>query len=192
MPALRCRLAALEACSGSPLTLLELEGAVPLSGAVAEAVAAHCPRLSSLALDLWQLSRPSDVVTEYDYGCGQLLTLCGPRLYGLCLVGVNHWNALSYMALRRCTALKELELDVGADPAGGLSERYLGRYHNAKRLAGHAGSERLHGPRASNCWAAVRALHASSLAGPCTLHKESGLVDMHIWYSLLVNLAPGM
>ncbi len=84
-------------------------------------------------VDYFQLSRPADAVpareaqTEYDFGCGQLLTLCGPRLRVLHLLGVHHWKALSYLALRSCTALKELELDAGADPEAGLGQRYLSR-----------------------------------------------------------------
>ncbi len=113
------RLAALEACSGRPLTRLELEGAVPLSGAVAETVATCCPQLEGLRL----VHKPTGALAdgapseeeafEYDYGCGQLLTLCGPRLRGLQLLGVHHWQALSYMAMRRCTALTSLELEAG-------------------------------------------------------------------------------
>ncbi len=159
-PALPCRLAALEACPGHSLSCLELEGAVPLSGAVAGAVATRCPHLSNLALDYRKLSRPSDAVpareaaAEYDYGCGQLLMLCGPRLRVLQLTGVHHWKALSYMALRRCTALERLELDVGVPPESSCCERYLGgcttarAYSESDRLAEHAGSERLHGPAA--------------------------------------------
>ncbi len=123
----------LEACSRSPLTHLELEGAVPLSRAIAEAVAAFCPRLSLLLLDYRKLSRPSDAVpasgaaAEYDYGCGQLLTLCGPRLQVLQLSGVHHWEAASYMALRSCTALKALALDAGVEANTCCHcQRYLG------------------------------------------------------------------
>ncbi len=118
----------LEGCSRCPLTHLVLEGAVPLSGAVAEAVAAHCPHLSMLQLDHRQLSRPSDAVptaeaaAEYDHGCSQLLTLCGPRLQVLQLSGVHHWKAASYMALGSCTALTTLVLDAGVPPQAGRSE----------------------------------------------------------------------
>ncbi len=132
-PALPCRLAALEACSGNPLTRLVLQGAVPLRGAVAEAIAACCPHLTNLVLNYRKLSGPSDAVpakeaeAEYDHGCVQLLTLCGPRLRGLTLLGVPHWKALSYTALRSCTALKRLALHAGDHPADTCGcERYLG------------------------------------------------------------------
>ncbi len=145
------RLAALEACSECPLQLLELQGAVPLSGAVAEAVAACCPHLSNLVLDHQRLSRPSDAVpargavAEYDYGCGQLLTLCGPRLRGLTLLGVHHWKALSYMALRRCTALTSLALDAGGIQfETGRCERFLG---GCLGLRGKTGGVRMHRSR---------------------------------------------
>lgn len=125
-------LAVLEACSGNPLTYLELEGAVPLSWAVAEAVAACCPNLSILTLDYRKLSRPSAVVpareaaSKYHFGCAQLLTLCGPRLRTLNLLGVHHWKALSFMALRRCTALTGLALDAGVEGNTCGCEQYLG------------------------------------------------------------------
>ncbi len=100
---------------------------------MAEAVATCCPHLSNLVVDHRKLSRPSDAVprgeaaSEYDYGCGQLLTLCGPRLRELQLTGVHHWKALSYMALRRCTALKGLALDAGRiQHEAGPFERYIG------------------------------------------------------------------
>lgn len=131
-PVLPCRLAVLEACSGNPLTYLELEGAVPLSWAVAEAVAACCPNLSILTLDYRKLSRPSAVVpareaaSKYHFGCAQLLTLCGPRLRTLNLLGVHHWKALSFMALRRCTALTGLALDAGVEGNTCGCEQYLG------------------------------------------------------------------
>ncbi len=113
------RLAVLEACSGCPLTRLELQGAVPLSGPVAEAVDTCCPQLSGLCLNHRAFPGPSKAVpgseaaTVYDYGCGQLLTLCGPRLRELQLLGVHCWHALSYMALQRCTALTGLVLEAG-------------------------------------------------------------------------------
>ncbi len=141
------RLAALEACSRFPLTHLVLEGAVPLSGAVAEAVAACCPNLSSLELNHLKLSRLSDAVpakeaeAECDHGCSQLLTLCGPRLRELQLWGVPHWKAASYMALLWCTALKGLELDAGDLPGSSRCGRYLGgcttarAYSESDRLA---------------------------------------------------------
>ncbi len=132
------------------MTDLVLEGAVPLSGAVAEAVAACCPNLSYLSLDHWQLSRLSDAVpareaaAEYDTGCVQLLTLCGPRLHLLLLQNVHHWKAAAYMPILRCTALERLELDVGVPPESSCCERYLGgcttarAYGESDRLAEHA------------------------------------------------------
>ncbi len=132
-PALPCRLAALEACCASTLTRLELEGAVPLSGAVAEAVATRCPHLSKLVLNYRKLSRPTDAVPArgaaagYNYGSSQLLTLCGPRLRVLQLSGVHHWKAASYTALLRCTALTALVLDAGVEPDTCIRcERYVG------------------------------------------------------------------
>ncbi len=114
------RLAALEACSGCPLSRLELQDDVPLSGATAEAVEACCTQLSGLHLTdvLCRLPpegpRRGAAAAEYHYGYSQLLTLCGPRLRELCLTGMGteHWRALSYMALRRCTALTRLELQA--------------------------------------------------------------------------------
>ncbi len=93
---------------------------MPLSGAVAEAVGACCPQLSSLHLTGVRCHLPlegphrGEVAAEYHYGYSQLLTLCGPRLQELCLTGTGteHWRALSYMALRRCTALTRLELQA--------------------------------------------------------------------------------
>ncbi len=153
-PALPCRLAALEACCASTLTGLELEGAVPLSGDVAGAVATRCPHLSDLILDYRKLSRPSDAVpatgaaSKYDVGCSQLLTLCGPRLRVLLLLGVHHWKAASYMALRRCTALKGLALDAGVEENTCGCEQYLGGCTGllSRRLAGHDERQRLHQP----------------------------------------------
>ncbi len=114
------RLAALGACSPCPLSRLELRAAVPLSGAVAEAVEACCPQLDCLTLDAkygrhMQEALRGEEASEYHLGCVQLLTLCGPRLQRLSLLlqKFHHWQPLSYMALRRCTALVSLELEAG-------------------------------------------------------------------------------
>lgn len=113
------RLAALEACSGCPLSRLELEGAVPLTGASAEAIEAFFPQLSSLVLDHMKSRRElgrqptEEEEAEYHFGCAHLLTLCGPRLKELQLFGVQRWQASSYMFLRRCTALTKLDLEAG-------------------------------------------------------------------------------
>ncbi len=120
------RLAALEACSSCPLVDLTLGGAVPLSGAVAEAVEACCPQLARLTLDHGVLSWPlhkalrGEEASEYHYGCSQLLSQCGPRLRELRLLGVQCWQPMSYMALRRCTALVSLELQAGKENAPGF------------------------------------------------------------------------
>ncbi len=121
------RLTVLEACSGCPLASLFLEGAVPVSSVVAEAVQACCPQLSTLHLAHRTLNRRADAppqgqaAADYECGCVQLLTLCGPRLTELRLLGVQHWLALPYRALRRCTALTTLAVDAG------LYERFLGK-----------------------------------------------------------------
>ncbi len=142
------RLAALEACSSCPLVDLRLEGAVPLSGAVAEAVEACCPQLARLTLDHQISSRPvrealrGEAASEYHYGCVQLLTLCGPRLRELRLRGVQCWQPMSYMALRRCTALVTLELEVGRKVVLGLrveDERHGGECHALSLLVGRDG-----------------------------------------------------
>ncbi len=92
---------------------------MPLSGAVAEAVEACCPQLACLGLELRRHSRPPvadwspEEADAYHLGCVQLLTLCGPRLRELHLLGVHRWQPMSYMALRRCTALVRLEMQVG-------------------------------------------------------------------------------
>ncbi len=114
-----CRLAALEACSACPVATVALEGAAPLSGATAMAVDACCPHVSALRIEHdkdaeaseWEHHLESDA--GYLLGCVQLLTLCGPRLRELRLLGVYHTHALSYMALNRCTALVSLELEAG-------------------------------------------------------------------------------
>ncbi len=114
-----CRLAALEECSACPVAALTLEGAVPLSGATATAVDACCPHLSALCIEHDKDRHPSEWEVQlstnaaYHLGCVQLLTLCGPRLRELRLLGVHRWQALSYMALNRCTALVSLKLQAG-------------------------------------------------------------------------------
>ncbi len=110
------RLAALEACQSCPLSRLELRGAVPLSGAVAEAVEACCPQLDCIHVQhdcphSW-VERTGEAAAAYNGGCVQLLTLCGPRLRELRLLEVHGWQPVSYMSLRRCTALVSLELDT--------------------------------------------------------------------------------
>ncbi len=114
------RLAALEAFSRCPsLTRLELRGAVPHSGATAGAVEACCPRLTHLVLDhpkdspTPELQGDVQTAAVYHLGCVQLLTLCGPRLTELRLLGVQRWQPSSYMALGRCTALTSLTLEAG-------------------------------------------------------------------------------
>ncbi len=115
-----CRLAALEACSGCPLSRLTLTGAVPLSAATAEAVAACCPNLSDLHLTDVLLCLPpegprrAEAAAEYHYGYSLLLTLCGSRLRELHLSGMEAepWPALSFMALRQCTALTKLVMEA--------------------------------------------------------------------------------
>ncbi len=114
-----CRLAVLEACCACPVATLALEGAVPLSGATATAVDACCPHLSALRIEHekkhpppeWEVQLTTNI--GYQLGCIQLLALCGPRLRELRLLGVHRWQALSYMALNRCTALVSLELQAG-------------------------------------------------------------------------------
>ncbi len=117
------RLAVLEACRACPsLTCLRLEGNVPMSGATALAVEACLPHLDSLCLsntgDYIRASPPAGQrrfdAAEYDAGCVQLLTLCGPRLRELQLLGgCNRWAAVSWMAVQSCTALTRLELEAG-------------------------------------------------------------------------------
>ncbi len=112
------RLAALEAC-GPGLKELTLHGAVPLNGAVADAMRVRCPQLARFTLN-HEYER-SDVLPvaggpappEYHSGCVQLLTLCGPRLRELRLLDVQRWQTMSYMALQWCTALTSLELQAG-------------------------------------------------------------------------------
>ncbi len=129
------RLAALAACSGCPLTRLELHGAVPLSEAVAEAVHACCPQLASLCLDhqtllpayVFRGAKPDGGPEAYHHGCVRLLELCGPRIRCLQLRGVYGWRTMSYMALRHCTALTQLEMEAGFRSCKDLSvERYTG------------------------------------------------------------------
>ncbi len=134
-------MAALEACSVRSLPKLTLWGTVPITGATAEAMEACCWDLTHLALDLYQYDWPtepgsqgSEDAAEYHLGCVQLLTLCGPRLRELRLLGgVHQWQPSAFLALRRCTALTRLELKAGwRDPnrSGELedgSEEYLGR-----------------------------------------------------------------
>ncbi len=114
------RLAAVKACSWHSLHRLELRGAVPLSRAVAEAVARRCPQLADLRLVHRPPGRTADAAlsgeaaAEYDYGRSQLLALCGPRLRELQLLSMEteQWWALSYMSLKWCTALTRLELEA--------------------------------------------------------------------------------
>ncbi len=116
------RLAVMQALSGSPVPALTLIGGVPLSLAVAEAVHSSLPSLKELVLDFaW---RENDLpagrgdededVAQYYYGAMQLLTLCGPRLTDLRLLGgVQDWPALAFQALRQCTALTSLQMEAG-------------------------------------------------------------------------------
>ncbi len=113
---------------------------MPLSGATATAVDACCPHLSALRIEHekkhpppeWEVQLTTNI--GYQLGCIQLLALCGPRLRELRLLGVHRWQALSYMALNRCTALVSLELEAGWRPARYLRqddedfvpEQYLG------------------------------------------------------------------
>ncbi len=133
------RLAALAACSGWPLSRLELAGAVPLSEGVAYAVHGCCPQLSSLCLDHRKDNkgfstplrpRPAWESTDaYHLGCKRLLELCGPRLTDLQLRGVYGWRSLSYMTLRYCAALASLQLEAGwrhPGPDGCYRGQYAG------------------------------------------------------------------
>ncbi len=112
------RLAALAACSGCLLSRLELWGAVPVSGALAEALAGCCPHLACLCLDLSQSHVPQEgeasraAAAECPNSVMQLLERCGPQLRALRLYGVRSLPPLSYDSLRVCTALAELELDA--------------------------------------------------------------------------------
>ncbi len=111
----------LEALSGSPVTSLTMSGGVPLSGAIASAVASCLPNLKGLALvfrweenDLPHGDPNAEPASQYFYGAMQLLTLCGPRLRELGLVGgVRHWPGMTFQALRCCTALTLLEVEAG-------------------------------------------------------------------------------
>ncbi len=131
-----CRHAALAACSGCPLSRLVLEGAVPLTGSTAEAVLACCPHVTSLTLDHERYGgalvrgesaeAPNEADhAEYQYGCIELLSRCGPRLTHLRLWGMDRWPALLYKYVQRCTALASLEL--GARRADPYSERTRGK-----------------------------------------------------------------
>ncbi len=112
-----CRHAALAACSCCPLSRLGLEGAVPITGSTAEAVSTCCPHVTSLTLDheryggaLNKYVVHSHALVEYQYGCIELLTHCGPRLTHLRLWVMDRWPALLYKYVARCTALTSLEL----------------------------------------------------------------------------------
>ncbi len=115
------RLAALDALSGSPVTTVAMSGGVPLSRAVATAVASALPSLVGLRFsfeweenDLPQGHPNGEAASQYYYGAMQLLTLCGPRLRELQLLGgVEHWPAVAFQALRECTALTRLEVEAG-------------------------------------------------------------------------------
>lgn len=134
------RLAVLDACSPCHVSRLELRGAVPHSTATAEAVRACCPHLICLDMDhkefpsRWEEVAPSkEAAAEYHDGCVQLLTLCGPRLTELRLHGVHHWQPLSYMAVRHCTALTALDFKAafgddtsGSDDDGDVDSGELG------------------------------------------------------------------
>ncbi len=127
----------MEALSGCPATTLLLMGGVPLSGAVASAVAGSLPCLTSLSLnfgwaanDLPQGESDTGAASEYYYGAMQLLALCGPRLRELQLCGgVQHWPALAFQALRHCTALANLRVEAGRKAEGGVPSDgyYLGK-----------------------------------------------------------------
>ncbi len=70
-------------------------------------------------------------MAEYHLGCVQLLTLCGPRLTELRLLGVQRWQASSYMFLRWCTALTKLELEAEAynrTPGNDLQKCSIGKH----------------------------------------------------------------
>ncbi len=116
------RLTALGSVSGCPVTDLRLSGGVPLSSAVASAVASLVPGMSNLCLyfqepenDLPQGDRDGEQASKYYFGAIQLLTLCGPRLRKLGLWGgVQHWPGMTFQALSLCTALRELELEAGS------------------------------------------------------------------------------
>lgn len=58
--------------------------------------------------------RRAKAAAEYHYGYSLLLTLCGPRLRELHMSGLEaeRWPALSYMALRQCTALTKLVMEA--------------------------------------------------------------------------------
>ncbi len=94
---------------------------MPLSGAVASAVAGALPCLTHLGLDyegrendLPQGQRDGEAASEYYYGAIQLLTLCGPRLRELHLCGgVQQWPMVAFQALGLCTALTLLKLEAG-------------------------------------------------------------------------------
>lgn len=118
LPRATCRHAALAACSGWRLSRLVLEGAVPITGSTAEAVSTCCPHVTSLTLDHERhggpLKRyvpyPSYASMEYQYGCIELLSHCGPRLTHLRLWVMDRWPALLYKYVERCTALTSLEV----------------------------------------------------------------------------------
>ncbi len=131
------RLAALQALGGSPVTQLVMSGGVPLSRAVASAVANAFPSLVNLFLrflcddnDLPQGDRHGDAAAQYYYGAIQLLALCGPRLRELELLGgVQQWPTVAFQALRECTALTRLEVEAGYGDTDDedTNGRYLGR-----------------------------------------------------------------
>ncbi len=136
----------LEALPGAPVSTLVLYGGVPLSGAVASAVASSFKCLTDVRFDFrWgendlpHGAPDGDGASEYYYGAMKLLALCGPRLTGLRLNGgVQQWPMLAFQALRECTALTRLELDAGRKETDGCHKNgpYLGR-RRSRRMVLH-------------------------------------------------------
>ncbi len=117
---------------------------MPLTHATVQAIDVWCPQLHSLCVvqtsyaQYYDDEDPDGAGAAYLEACKQLMARCGPRLRNLKLHGVHGWGELCFMAVRHCTALTELDLEVRwmQDQPTTIAEETHGGGLRAKSLRG--------------------------------------------------------
>ncbi len=173
-----CRLAVLDAIRSFPLPHLELIGVVPISVAVADALAACCQHLTMLTVDCDRVDQqlPDDQQEgpgSYQAGIPLLLSLLGPRLRELAVLGgAQHWPTEAWGALRHCTGLTSLAVEAGVGETEDRDGIYLGGSRGLRPATAdwrfHARLLLYRRPGLSNAALLLHVVHKALVTCPCT------------------------
>lgn len=161
------RLAFLAACSHPSVTMLGLEGAMPLSLQIINAMSTLSPNLTTLSLSFSDNDLPGPAEAPmYGAAVHHLMFALGGRLQQLQLLHVHDWPLSAFVGLRHaCTALTKLEIMAGDEQRD--ADILEGGRRREKAGAGLChGDNVVHGTdRSAFCRAAVSRQEAASSLG---------------------------